>query len=88
MTGVEQIKQRALAGVGRVNAEAAVGRKFNAEELEIFRAARVRFQLLEEKRKREKAANRISDAERQRRLRARADEVEIPPCANPRRLPA
>lgn len=85
MTTAEKIQQLALAGVGRVNAEAAIGRKFNAKELEIFRAARVRFQLLEEKRKREKAANRISEAERQRRLRARADDIKIPPCKNPRR---
>ena len=85
MTAREQIQQLALAGVGRVNAEAAVGRKFNAEELEIFRAARVRFQLLEEKRKREKAANRTSRAERERERRARADDITIPPCKNPRR---
>lgn len=54
MTAIEQIKQLALAGVGRRNAEAAVGRPFTDEELTAFRAAHVRWQLLEKKRKLEK----------------------------------
>jgi hypothetical protein len=85
MTVIEQIQQLALAGIGRVNAEATVGHKFNAEELAVFRSARTRWELLEAKRKRDKAANRISKAEQERRRRAKADEVVIPPCANPRR---
>ena len=85
MTILEQIHQLALAGVGRMNAEAAVGRKFTEAELEAFRTARVRFMLMEKKRKADKAANRTSKAEQERRRRAKADEVSIPPCANPRR---
>ena len=85
MTNTETIQQLALAGIGRMSAEAAIGHAFNEAELAAFRAAHVRYQLLEKKRKADKAANRTSRAEQERRRRARADEVVIPPCANPRR---
>lgn len=85
MTNTETIQQLALAGIGRMSAEATIGHAFNEAELAAFRAAHVRYQLLEKKRKADKAANRTSRAEQERRRRARADEVVIPPCANPRR---
>lgn len=85
MTIQEQIQQLALAGVGQGGVEAAIGRKLTADEVTAFRQSRVRWQLLEAKRKREKAANRMSAAEVQRRRRAKADDIVIPQCANPRR---
>lgn len=85
MSALETIQQLALAGIGKESAEATIGHRFNAEELAAFRQARVRWQLLEQKRKRDKAKNRISRAEQERRRRARADDIVIPPCANPRR---
>lgn len=85
MADKETIQQLALAGIGQASAEATIGHKFDEDELAAFRAARVRWQLLEQKRKRDKAANRVSRAEQERRRRAKADEVVIPPCANPKR---
>ena len=85
MTEAETIRQLGLAGIGRRNIEATIGRELTPDEVMIFRSARVRWELLEAKRKRDKAANRTSKAEQERRRRAKADEVVIPPCANPRR---
>ena len=85
MTIPEQIQQLALAGIGLQGVEAMVGHKLTGDELLAFRAAHGQWQLLELKRKRDKAANRVSDALRKRRSRAQADDITIPPCANPRR---
>lgn len=85
MTLIEQIQQLALAGITRTKVEATVGHALAGEELNAFRQYRTRWELLEAKRKREKAANRLTKAEQMRRARARADDIVIPPCANPRR---
>ena len=75
MTAIDQIKQLALAGVGRRDAEAAVGRPFTADELTAFRAAHVRWQLLEKKRKLEKGGPK-SGAERVRQFHFRENALE------------
>ena len=75
MTAIEQIKQFALAGVGRRDAEAAVGRPFTEDELTAFRAAHVRWQLMEKKRKLEKGGPKTA-AELVRQGRARDSAVE------------
>ena len=57
MTRKEQIEQLALAGIGQQGVEATIGRAMDEKELRAFRAARVRHDLLAEKRKRDRAAH-------------------------------
>ena len=55
MTIPETIKQLALAGIGLRSVEATVGHKLDGDELRVFRQAQTQWQLLELKRKRDKA---------------------------------
>ena len=41
MTTLEQLRALAMQGIGRLNAEATIGRRMTAEELAEFRNARV-----------------------------------------------
>lgn len=75
MTAAEQIQQLALAGIGQHGVEATLGRALTADELRLFRQARVRHKLLEAKRKLEKGAAKTG-AERVREFRSRQDGIE------------
>ena len=87
MTRIERIEQLALAGIGQQGVEATIGRAMDEKELRAFRAARVRRDLLEAKRRRDRAANGpMSGADKKAASLARRYNVEeIPPVANPMR---
>ena len=87
MTRIERIEQLALAGIGQQGVEATIGRALTAKELQAFRAARVRHDLLEAKRRRDKAAQgTVSNADAKAASLARRYNVEdIPPVADPMR---
>ncbi len=82
----EQIRLLASDGIGLKAVAATLGRPLTADEQTIWRKTHAQFELREKKRKLEKRnAPKLSEAERLRKLRARAADIEIPAVANPKR---
>lgn len=83
MTTLEQLRALAMQGIGRLNAEATIGRRMTAEELAEFRKAQTVKALRDRAAKDKKRA--ASSADRVAAWTARRNEVgEIPPPRHPR----
>lgn len=83
MTALEQIRALAMQGIGRLNAEAMIGRRMTPEELAEFRKAQTVRTLKERAAKAEKRA--ASSADRVAKFVAARNEIgDIPPPKHPR----
>ena len=82
MTTLEQLRALAMQGIGRLNAEATIGRRMTAEELSEFRKAQVVKALRDRAAKDKKRA--ASSADRVAKFVASRNEVgEIPAPKHP-----